>query len=135
MGLHADLWESSFSPLSLPRLGEEELMWQGWAEHPTVGCCVLQAGTWAPAPLHALGMSCAALWVLLVLRNLCLAFMAMFFSAFATLALPDSAMPPLAGCPHPKCSATKRGGGTGMLLVPFFAPQRFQLEAQHTQMP
>lgn len=81
------------------------------------------------------GHVCAALWVLLVLRNLCLAFMAMFFSAFATLALPDSAMPPLAGCPHPKCSATKRGGGTSMLLVPFFAPQRFQLEAQHTQMP
>lgn len=62
------------------------------------------------------GQVCAALWVFLVLKYLCLVFMVLLPGLLipvpATPALSCSAIPPLAGCPGPQRSAICRGSSS-----------------------
>lgn len=104
MGLHANPWENTVSCIS-PRPGRvgKGSSQQGWAEHATLGCCVLQQApvlALLPSLTHLPGSGsgttacsghvCAALWLFLVLKNPCSAFMVLFpgllISALTTLA-------------------------------------------------
>lgn len=138
MGLHANLWESTdFASLRAHVAGP------GRACHPGVLCPAGRRLGWRCPPPHLRLWHRCLLWACLCCvlafssteEPVLSIYGAVSRAAHLCFHNSGSARPPSAGCPHPKCSATRQGGSSGTLLAPLFAPQGLKFEARHLLMP